>query len=77
QQAVKDLRKFRDPLEASFFAEQAAIDREAQKLWQQDPAEAQRFLTEYTKKSMQITVKMYQNLRNVLITKYTNNKLGG
>jgi len=77
QNAVKDLCKLRDPLEASFFAEQAAIDTQAQKLLQQDPAACHRFLTDYTQKSMQKTVKMYQNLRNLLITKYTNNKLGG
>ncbi|MCP4712613.1 MAG: peptidase [Planctomycetes bacterium] len=77
QYAVKDLRKFRDPLEASFFAEQAAIDAQAQKLLLQDPAACHRFLTDYTNQSMQKTVKMYQNLRNLLITKYTNNKLGG
>jgi len=76
QEAVKDLRKVRDPLEASFFAQQEDIDRRALEMLKKDPEEARRFLNQYTWDSMDKVVKMYRDLRKLLITKYTNNKLG-
>jgi dipeptidase len=76
QEAVKDLRKVRDPLEASFFAQQEDIDRRALEMFKKDPEEASRFLNRYTWDSMDKVVKMYRDLRKLLITKYTNNKLG-
>jgi dipeptidase len=76
QEAVKDLRKARDPLEVSFFEEQQNIDARGLELFEQDPAEAVKFLTGYTWKAMDRIVKMYRDLRSVLITKYTNNRLG-
>ena len=66
----------RDPLEASFFAEQSDVDARGLELFKQDPAEAVKYLTGYTWKAMDRIVKMYRDLRKVLITKYTNNKLG-
>jgi len=33
-------------------------------------------MTDYTRLSMEKTVKMYRDLRRLLITKYTNNNLG-
>jgi len=74
QEAIKDLRAVRDPLEASFFAEQDSIDARVVKLYQNDVKKAKKFLTEYTKSKMEQTVKMYRELRELLITKYTNNK---
>jgi dipeptidase len=76
QEAIKDLRRERDPLEASFFAQQQEIDARGLELFKQDPAKAVQYLTEYTWKAMDRIVTMYRDLRNVLITKYTNNKLG-
>lgn len=76
QEAIKDLRSMRDPLEAEFFKNQARIDAEALRLHKISPEKANRFLTDYTWKSMERVVKMYKNLRNLLITKYTNNKQG-
>jgi len=76
QEAVKDLLEFRDPLENSFFEQQETIDAEALKLYEKKPEKADKYLTEYTKKCMEETVKMYKELRNKLITDYTNNKLG-
>lgn len=76
QEAIKDLRKVRDPLEAAFFAEQEGIDAEALALFKKDPAEAVAFLTGYTRGAMEKIVEMYRELRVVLISKYTNNKLG-
>ncbi len=76
QEAIKDLRQVRDPLETSFFVEQKDIDVQALALHKKDPAAAKKFLTDYTRRSMEKIVKMYRDLRYVLISKYTNNKLG-
>ena len=76
QDAVKDLKEARDPLEQAFFEKQSEIEQEALVLYGKDPEKARRYLTDYTKKNMQETVAMYQVLQKVLISKYTNNKQG-
>ncbi len=76
QEAVKDLRARRGPLEESFFTEQARIDSQAVSLLKEDPEKARDFLTDYTNSCMEKTVTMYHELRDLLITKYTNNKQG-
>ena len=73
---VKDLRKLRDPLEGRFFKEQQEIDQKALALYKKNPRKAKKFLTQYTWKCMSQTVEMYKKLRNILITKYTNNNQG-
>jgi dipeptidase len=75
QHAIKDLREVRDPLEASFFENVAEIDSRALELNKTDPKLAKEFLTDYTRTNMEKVVRMYKDLRNLLITKYTNNKL--
>jgi len=77
QEAIGDLRAVRDPIEAGFFEEQSKIDAEALELFKKDPEQAKKFLTGYSKKKMEEIVKMYTELRNLLISKYTNNKQGG
>ncbi len=72
QDAVKDLRAARDPIEAEFFATQADIDRQALDLYTKDPAGASAFLTNLTRARMERVVRMYRDLRGTLITKYTN-----
>ncbi len=76
QEAIKDLRAVRDPLEAEFFGKMAEIDSEAFKLFEKNPKLAENFLTEYTRSNMEKVVNMYRDLRSLLITKYTNNKMG-
>ena len=76
QEAIKDLRAVRDPLETGFFEKQSSIDAKALELYRKDPDLAKKFLTDYTKTCMEKTVKMYRDLRELIITKYTNNKLG-
>lgn len=76
QEAIKDLRAVRDPLEQGFFDEQGEIDKEAAALYEVDPDKAKEFLTGYTRQAMEETVEMYRELRNTLIMKYTNNKQG-
>jgi dipeptidase len=76
QEAIKDLRAVRDPLENSFFEKQSTIDSKALELYKKDPDLAKKFLTDYTRTCMEKTVKIYRDLRELIITKYTNNKLG-
>lgn len=76
QDAIKDLRQMRTPLENGFFDEQKKIDEKALELYKNNPDKAKAFLTEYSKGCMDKTMKMYKDLRNLLITKYTNNKQG-
>lgn len=76
QHAIKDLRAMRNPLEKEFFTKIDLIDQEALKLFKKNPESAKKYLTDYTRSCMERTVKMYKELRNLLITKYTNNKLG-
>jgi dipeptidase len=76
QEAVKDLRSVRNPLEASFFKDQPSLDAKALELYKKNPKLAKKFLTDYTRGCMEKTIKMYRELRNLLITKYTNNKQG-
>jgi dipeptidase len=72
QDAVKDLRAARDPIESEFFASQAAIEEQALALHTKSPAAAEKFLTDLTKARMERVVAMYRDLRGRLITKYTN-----
>jgi dipeptidase len=76
QEAIQDLRDLRDPLEGQFFKDQASVDVRAEALYRQSPVKAKKYLTEYTRRCMESTVQMYRELRNTLITKYTNNKAG-
>ena len=76
QEAVKDLRAVRNPLEAGFFQKIKDVDIKALDLYRKDPQEAKKYLTDFTRVSMEQIVDMYKKLRILLITKYTNNKLG-
>jgi len=76
QDAVKDLQSVRDPLENSFFLERESIDKKALELYKESPDKAKKFLTDYTKERMEKIINMYKELRNTLISKYTNNKQG-
>ena len=76
QEAMKDLRSVRDPLEASFFEERSSIDAKALVLYKKNQNQAKKFLTDYTRERMEKIVQMYRDLRYTLITKYTNNKQG-
>jgi dipeptidase len=73
QEAVKDLWEVRNPLEASFFSERDSIDTRALQIYEESPDRAKQYLTEYTFERMEKAVQMYTDLRDLLITKYTNN----
>jgi dipeptidase len=71
QSAVKDLHEARDPLEDGFFAEQAAVDAKAQELAGKDARAAVQYLTDLTVSRMEKIVKLFRELRNKLLTKYS------
>ncbi len=76
QDAIKDLRAERDPLEHSFFDEQAEVDKKAQKLLAKNPEKGEEFLTKLTIERMNKVHKMFIDMRFKLITNYTNNNQG-
>jgi dipeptidase len=76
QEGIEDLKAVRDPLEASFFEEQDAIDQEALFMYEKIPDMGLNFLTEYSLSCQMEVMMMYRELQKTLITKYTNNKQG-
>jgi len=76
QDAVKDLHEVRDPLEQRFFDEQEAVDQRFLELYKVSPKKAKKYITKLTIERQNETLKMFQDLRITLITKYTNNKQG-
>lgn len=76
QEAVKDLHEMRDPLEQRFFDEQAEVDRQFGELYGKSPKKAREYITRLTIDRQNETLKLFQDLRMRLITKYTNNKQG-
>ncbi|MCB2220292.1 MAG: C69 family dipeptidase [Bacteroidetes bacterium] len=76
QEAVKDLHAARDPMEKRFFDEQPAVDKKFQELHKKNPKKAKEFITNLTIDRQNEALKIYQELRIKLITKYTNNKQG-
>jgi len=76
QDAVKDLRAVRDPMEQRFFDEQAEVDNTFMELYKKNPKKAKQYITDLTIERQNEALKMFQDLRITLITKYTNNKQG-
>jgi dipeptidase len=75
QAAVKDLREARDPLENGFFDGQAAVDAKAVEMLKPGgadaAAEAAKYLTDLTVSRMEKVVRLFRDLRNKLLTKYS------
>jgi len=76
QEAVKDLWAARNPLEQSFFDEQDEVDKTFLDLYNKNPKKARKYITDLTIDRQNEALKMFQDLRIKLITKYTNNKQG-
>ena len=53
QNAIKDLRTVRDPLQKEFFDRQSDIENQALALYKENPKKAEKFLTEITRKRME------------------------
>lgn len=73
QEVIKDVQKVREPFEQRIFNNQEKIEEEALKLYKKDAEKAQEYLTEYSNELMKEVTTMYNDLRDLIITKYTNN----
>ena len=76
QEAIKDLHEARDPMEQRFFDEQTEVDKNFEELFKKNPKKAKEYITSLTIERQNEALKMFQDLRITLITKYTNNKQG-
>jgi dipeptidase len=73
QEAIKDIRKVRQPFENKIFNDLEKIENSALKKHKRSVKSAKKFLTKYSNGLMKEVVSMYLKLRNELIVKYTNN----
>lgn len=73
QPIAEDVREVRSPFETKMFENQETIEKEALELYKKDPQKAQEYLTNYTNGLMNDVTEMFLNLRNQIITDYTNN----
>jgi hypothetical protein len=74
QPAMRDVRAARDPVEAGFFDEQAAVDAKVAGLLKEGAggrAAAAEYLTGLTVSRMEKLVALYRSLRKTLLAKYT------
>ena len=76
QDAYKDLLEMRNPLEERIFTDMPEIEKEFKKIYKKNPIAAKDYLTKYVNDHIELVLKEYKELRNTLITKYTNNKQG-
>ena len=73
QPIIEDVKKVRDPFEIKMFDDQEKIEQEALKLYKKNPKKAQEYLTNYSNERMSDVTQMFLELRNQIITDYTNN----
>ncbi len=73
QEAIKDIRSARKPFEDKIFKDLPNIEKEALKRYKKSSKSARKYLTKYSNNLMKNVVKIYLDLRNDLIVKYTNN----
>lgn len=71
-QMFGSLQTVRDSLEASYFAEQAAIEEKAQSLYQEDPSKAIAYLNKYSCDKAQQMLERWKQLAIYLIVKYND-----
>jgi len=74
QEAVKDLWEVRDPYEEQLFTERDHVDQEALALYKKKPEKALEYLTRYSQGKMEHVLKMYNDLHDDLIVKYSNSR---
>jgi len=74
QEVIKDVRKVRDPFEEGIFTRQKQMEIEALALHKKNPQAARELLTNYTNGLMNEVTDMFIDLRNHIITNYTNNR---
>jgi len=69
---IGDIREKYTAFEQEAFAKQDEIDKKFLELYEQDPARAREFLTDYSCKTTQNTVDEWWNFGEYLITKYSD-----
>ena len=69
---IGDLQKKQSELEDGYMAETINIDKSAEALYKKSPASAVKFLTDYSVKSGNNTVKQWKELYGFLFTKYVD-----
>jgi len=72
QDMVKDVQKVWEPIETKAFADQAAFEEQAVRLYKQDPLKARGALTKYSHDTANGAVEAYWKLAEDLWSKYTN-----
>ena len=73
QKIAEDVWEVRTPFEEGIFENQKSIEAQALLLYKTNPQDAQEFLTDYSNGLMIEVTDMFVNLRNEIITNYTNN----
>lgn len=75
QDGKKDLEAARKPLEDDFFKQNIEIEKQYLELQKKNPKKARELLNTYAQECADRIMHTYTQLRNTLITKYTNNKM--
>lgn len=75
QDGKKDLEAARKPLEYEFFQQNKKIEKQYTELQKKNPKKARELLNNYTQECADKIMDTYTQLRNTLLTKYTNNKM--
>lgn len=75
QDGKKDLEAARKPLEDDFFKQNTEIEKQYLELQKKNPKKARELLNTYAQECANRIMHTYTQLRNTLITKYTNNKM--
>ncbi|WP_455536742.1 dipeptidase [Prevotella koreensis] len=71
-QMFPSLKAVRDSLENSYFANQKAIEERALQIYKENPAEAKKFLNNYSNEKAQQMLERWQQLAFYLIVKYND-----
>jgi elongation factor P--beta-lysine ligase len=72
---IKDIQPVQQELEKKYVAEVADIDKKAAELYQKDKESAVSYITEYSVKTGQATVKRWQELFQYLFVKYMDGNI--
>lgn len=73
QPIAQDVRAVRTPFEDEIFNNQKVIEDKALKLYKNNPKVSKEYLTKYSNSLMNDVTIMFNELRNSIITNYTNN----
>ena len=74
QDAVEEVVARRQPFEDKIFADQEKVEKEALRLYTVNPKKAKAYLTAYCRGVMEKVPPLYLEIRNRLITLFTNNR---